>query len=73
MLMLFSVLCICSNHAFDPAWNAGCLGVRLQQLVSGDIQLALVSNYMMNDWEIFPVDMPGLLRAKQVGSLMSVV
>lgn len=42
--------------------------MRLQQLVSGDIQLALVSNYMMNDWELFPVDMPELLRAKQVGS-----
>jgi hypothetical protein len=57
-----------SNPAFCPAWNQGCLGARLSDLVQGDIRLALVSNYMF-DWDFFPLHCcPGLLQAKQVGA-----
>lgn len=57
-----------SNPAFSPAWNQGCLGARLSELVQGDISLALVSNYMF-DWDFFPLHCcPGLLQAKQVGA-----
>lgn len=60
----------CRSHVehptFDPAWAQGSLGVRLSDLVAGDIQLALVGNYMF-EWSYFPQHCcPGLLAAKQV-------
>jgi hypothetical protein len=56
-----------SNAAFNPAWNAGCLGASLADLVSGPITLAFVSNYMYEWGDFFPLACcPGLLRAQQV-------
>lgn len=68
--------CRCRSHVehptFDPAWAQGCLGVHLSDLVAGDIQVALVGNYMF-EWSYFPQHCcPGLLAAKQVRRGVSV-
>jgi hypothetical protein len=54
------------HRSFNPAWNQGCLGARLSDLVTGNISIALVSNYMY-EWGYFPTQCcPGLMNAKQV-------
>ena len=54
-----------ARHPLDDPFNRGCFGVKLRQLVCGEIEVALISNYMIDfPWLISAC--PELMMAKRI-------